>query len=250
MKRLLTNLAVASILLAGCAKSSVNPPSTAAALSFVNATVGSPPLIAHFSNNTKITYSTFSTSNRINYGGSNLYAPVSGTVGLSLVEATDTTQNLFSGNLNLQNNNVYSLYLTGTAASPDTVFIHENLPHYGVADSVAGIRFVNLSPGSSPISVDIQGQANGSEVASLTYKSHTAFKTYKADHTVTSYIFEFRDAGTGNLLATYTMSGVNNASSVSLTTTNAVRFHNQTLALIGQPAGGTVGQSVILVQNY
>jgi len=43
-------------------------------------------------------------------------------------------------------------------------------PHAST-DSVAGIRFVNLSPVTSPVSVDIKGLSNGSEVTSLPYKA-------------------------------------------------------------------------------
>jgi hypothetical protein len=147
----------------------------------------------------------------------------------------------------LQSGRIYSLYLTGTVAQPDTVFMQEQLAAHSMADSVAGVRFVNLSPGSNPVSVDIKGQANGSEVVSLAYKARTVFKTYKADHAVTSYIFEFRDASSGTLLTTYTLNGVNNASSASLTTTNTLRFRNMTIALIG---GRTTAQSVLLIPNY
>jgi hypothetical protein len=198
-------------------------------------------------NSPNLIYSAVSSSNKINYGASNVFSLVAGDITTALVQSADTTHALFSGTLNLQNNGIYSLYLCGTTAQPDTVFMQEHLTAHSLTDSVAGIRFINLSPGSSPVSVDIKGQANGSEAASLSYKGRTGFKIYKADYTVASYIFEFRDGATGNLLATYTLNGVNNASSASLNSTNTARFHNQTIALIG---GGTAAQSCLLIPNY
>lgn len=248
MKKLLT-LAAISVLLFACSKNDVSPASTLAALSFVNATVGSAPLAAKFNSNTLI-FSTLASGNKISYGASNLFSAFGGTNAISFIQTTDTSHTLFASTLNLQTGGIYSLYLTGTVAQPDTVFMQEHLAYHAATDSVAGIRFVNLSPGSNPISVDIKGQANGSEVTSLSYKGRTNFKTYKSDHTVASYVFEFRDVATGNLLATYTLKGVNNSSSASPTTTNSVRFHNMTIALIGQPTGGAVAQSIVLIPNY
>jgi len=249
MKKRFILLAATCGSLFACTKSNILPSSTVASLSFVNATVGSSPVVYKL-NNLNINYSTVASGNKINYGASSLFPLVAGNVPLAFSQSTDTLHTLFTGALNLQSSGIYSLYLIGTAAQPDTVFMQEHLTHHAATDSVAGIRFINLSPGSNPVSVDIKGQANGSEVSSLSYKGRTGFKIYKADHTIPSYIFEFRDGAFGTLLATFTLSGVNNASSVSLTTTNVVRFHNMTLALIGQPAGGIVAQKVILINNY
>lgn len=246
MKKFLALLAAISVLLFACNKNNLPLASVAASLSFANTTVGSAPLVTKFGN-VNLIYSTVTTANKISYGVSNTFSEIGGGQTVSFIQTTDTTHTLFTGNLNLQTGGIYSLYLTGTVAQPDTVFIHENLTYHAATDSVAGIRFINLSPGSNPVSVDIKGQANGSEVTNLVYKGRTIFKTYKADHTVASYIFEFRDATSGALLATYALNGVNNASSASLNTTNTVRFRNQTIALIG---GSGTANSVINIANY
>jgi len=236
-------LLTALLVLQACKKNDTFPPSTVASLSFVNATVGSSPVIVRI-NNPNTIYSTLSAVNKLSYGAGNLFSPVAGSTAFAVVQSTDTLHTLFSGNLPLQNYNIYSFYLAGTVSKPDTVFIHENLPQYVKTDSVAGIRFINLSQNANAVSVDIKGQSNGSEVQSLNYKGRTGFKTYKADHTVASYVFEFRDATTGSLLATYTLSGVNNNSA---TVANTARFFNQTIALIG---GGTTATSAILIANH
>lgn len=231
------------ITIMSCTKNQVPPASTVSALSFVNATVGVSPLVVKIGN-PSITYSTLISSNKIGYGVSNLFSPLSGSNSYVFVQSSDTTHTLLSLNLNLQNRNVYSLYLAGTVSQPDTVFIHEQLPVYAAADSVAGIRFINLSQNGGPVSVDIQGQPNGSEAASLAYKGRTGFKSYTANFTVASYTFEYRDVATGNLLATYMLSGVNKNDPLI---PNTVRFHNMTIALIG---GGTAPLSTVLISNY
>ena len=246
MKKLHILITSISLLFFSCKKNAVVPDSAVASLSFVNATVGSAPLAANFNNQT-IIFSLLASGNKINYGASNLFSPLAGSNTISFMQATDTIHSLFTGTLNLQSGGIYSLYLANTTSAPDTVFMQEQLATHGPTDSVAGIRFINLSPGGNPVSVDIKGQANGSEVASLSYKGRTGFRTYKADYSTPSYIFEFRDATMGTLLATYTLNGVNNASSASLTTSNSVRYRNMTIALIG---GGTAAQSAMLVPNY
>jgi len=238
---LMTAIAITSLF--SCKKSALSPNSTVASLSVVNATVGASPVVVRIGNPNTI-YSTLTSANKLNYGTSNLFSPIAGTNAFSFVQTTDTTHTLFSANLSLQNANVYSLYLVGTVAQTDTVFIHENLPIISKTDSIASIRFVNLSSANNAVSVDIKGQANGSEVANLNYKGHTTFKRYNADHTVASYVFEFRSVSTGTVLATYTLSGVNTNST---TVVNNARFHNQTIALIG---GGTAATSALLVPNY
>jgi hypothetical protein len=246
MKKLYILLVAISTIFAACKKDGSTGTSNLAAVSFVNATAGSSALVPKFGN-INLIYSTLGASGKVNYGASSLLSWRGENTTLSFVQTTDTTHTLFTANLNLQIGGVYSLYLTGTVAQPDTVFMQEHLTQHTIIDSVAGIRFVNLSPVTNPVSVDIKGLSNGSEVTSLPYKGRTVFKTYKADHTIASYIFEFRDAASGTLLTTYTLNGVNYSSSVSPTTTNSVRFRNQTIALIG---GGTAALSAILIANY
>lgn len=237
------------IAIAGCKKSAVPPASTVASFNLVNATVGDNPLAIRF-NNKLVIFSTLTTSNLLSYGTANLFSPVSGSNTIAFIQSTDTTHTLFTGTFNLQNANAYSFFLTGTVSQPDTMLVRDNLPYYQSTDSVGGVRFVNLSTGSNPVSVDIKGSANGSEVQSLAYKGITTFKTYAANHTVSSYIFEFRDAASGTLIASTTISGVNNSTGTN-TTANSFRFKNHTLALIGQPGGtGTAAQKLLLINNY
>jgi len=78
-------------------------------------------------------------------------------------------------------------------------------------------------------------------------KGMTGFMSFPATSTIRSYVFKFRDAISGNLFASYMLSGVNTNSP---TAANTVLFRNLTIVLIGQPPGGKVAQTCILVNSF
>ena len=141
--------------------------------------------------------------------------------------------NYYDQPLNVTDKGNYSLFLTGASPSAiDAILISENFKDY--TDSVSGIRFINLSPGSGSISVDIQGSPNGSENTGLAYKAYSGFKQYPATVTALNagLTFEFRDSASGNLLTTYTCT--------------PVTFHNLTLAVTGLENSA----SILQVNNF
>jgi hypothetical protein len=84
-------------------------------------------------------------------------------------------------------------------------------------------------------------------VSSLAYKGITSFMSFPATSAINSYVFEFRDAVSGDLVASYTLSGVNtNSPGVA----NTVLFRDLTIGLIGQPASGAVAQTCIRVNSF
>ena len=237
-KLILTIAAIFVIAFSACDKVYTGPKSTGVtSLNIVNAIPGTAGLIVNVN---KQPYLQGLTS--IGYAHYQLYSISGGSTSISFTQSTDTTQTLYSlSSLNLINNSIHSLFLTGTLASPESVLVADNLPDHspfhGVPDSTIGLRFINLSTGSSPISVNIQGQANGSEVAGLSYKSITEFKNYTATSTVASYSFEFRDAVSGTLITTFTLNGVN---------TRNVQFKNLSIVFYG-PTGS---QSAFSMNNF
>ncbi len=255
------NMSLIILLLSGaasCSKQSSPPPPSS--LTIINAVVGSAPLVTNFSGTDpitwylgadKIAYNTFSTSD---YYDNNQLASYSGMQQLALYQYPDTLQKdkpLFNLALNLPSGSINSLYLTGTVDTPDTLFTVERLPFHAVSDSGAGIRFVNLSPNSAPVSINILGKDNGSEVAALPYKGITGFKSYPASQDISSYTFEFRDAATGTLLTTYIADGINNAESDPYFPAKIWRSKNTTLALLGLQGGsGAAAQTVLMINNY
>jgi hypothetical protein len=201
----------------------------------------------------------FQNANSIGYGGFWEYSPVSGSDTVYVLQSDDTLNVgpktaglMFYNILPLKKGGIYSLFLCGAdTTSPDYLFTADTLPYHNPIDSTFGVRFINLSAGSNPISVDIMGNPNGSEVGSLSYKGITSFREYTASSSSpSSYTFEFRDATLGGLLSSYTLSGILNGIGANARANN-YRFRNFTVALIGQPGvNAEVQQSAILVNNY
>ena len=226
-----------------CKKNNVDLPSGGSSLTIVNALVGSSSLVTNFNYNVPLKY--YRTAQQISYGAGFEFGNYSGDISLALSQINDTTNTVFKNVISLHKNTVNTLFITGTLASPDSFQTTDNPPYHAPTDSTAGIRFVNLSPGSNPISVDIKGNIAGSEVASLAYKNVSAFKNYAATSNIASYVFEFRDVASGTLLASYTLSGVNNGDGTN-TSTNIVRWKNITVALRGIPGA----QGTFRINNY
>jgi hypothetical protein len=220
-----------------CSKTSSLPGT--ASLTIVNAVAGSNPLVTNFSSTQAIEW--YGNASQIAFGQYAEYNYYSGVQPLGLYQYPDTVAQdppLVSLVLTLPVGSIHSLFLTGTTNAPDTVFTTDAPPYHPPSDSSMGIRFINLSPGSAPVSVDIQGQANGSEAGSVAYKGITAFKSYSATSVVAGYNFEFRDAASGTLLVSYALT--------------PAAYRNYTIALEGLPGpgGSAVPQAAWLVNNY
>jgi len=230
-----------SLAIISCKKDNV-PPSGASSFTIVNAVVGSSALVTNFNAGTALKY--YSTAQQIGYGSFMEFGSYAGNVPLALSDLSDTTKAVYNSVVNLPVHTIHSLFLTGMLTAPESFLTTDNLPSHAAADSSVGIRFVNLSQGSNPVSVNIQGSANGSEVSSLAYKSTTPFKNYSAKGNISSYTFEFRDATTGNLLTSYTMNGINEG--VVDNNPNQFRNRNFTIALNGLPGS----QGTFLINDY
>src|ERR1700722_12930003 len=168
--------------------------------------------------NTSSAIEWFKTANTIGYGDFYEYTPTGGLDTIYVVQQDDTlnigtksTGMMFYNILPIAKGGIYSLFLCGAdTTSPDYLFTTDSLPVHNSSDSVVGIRFVNLSAGSNPISIYLEGSPNASEVSSLPYKSITGFKSYPCNSSVTNsvYLFVIRDIATGDSLISYGISGV------------------------------------------
>lgn len=249
-------LAVILMLAAACRKTEIRTDGTAS-LSIINAIPGTSSLVTNFSgtaplsnyylNARQIAYNTFTQDYQ--------FSSYSGNVRLALFNFPDTlakSKPVVDLTLNLQIGSIYSLFVTGSIAQPDTLFTTDHPPYYAASDSITGIRFINLSPGSAPVSVNLAGQPDGSEINSLPYKSVTGFMRYPATDNISSYTFEFRDKASGRLLGSYEATGINNNSATPDNPINKWRFRNCTLALLGLPDDGSGNgtQSILLINNY
>jgi hypothetical protein len=188
-------------------------------------------------------------------GGSSLFNRPAGDQRLAFYRRGDTLhpeKPFIALTLPLKAGGIYSLFLAGTAAAPDTLFTEEIIPWYSVKDSVTGLRFINLSPGSNPVTINIAGKADGSEVEALPYKSYTGFIPYPAHANVNDYTFEFRDKSSGKLLASFNTGKMNKyASTPRVTEVNKWLFRNSTLVLLGLPDGqGAQAQKVAIINHF
>lgn len=252
MQRTLILIPLLSGLLLSCKKEKEYQGT--ASLTIVNAVVGSEPLLSNFMESGHINY--FFKKFQAFYYNSfneslNMHNAYSGNQSIRIFQYPDTTDEdgpLFDMRLDLPVASVNSLYLTGTVASPDTVFIRESIPAFEFTDSIMRLRFINLSPGSAPISINVKGQNNGSVAASLPFKGMTGFIHFSVGTNVNDYEFEFRDAITGNLITTLVTSFINNPGTV---VPNSWIFKNFTVAFTGKPGGtGAEAQNTLLIQHF
>jgi hypothetical protein len=179
-------------MLHSCTKSGFTP-APLAAVNVTNVVVGGVAL----------TYNT--TTLTVNNNNYNQLTMNAGSSQLNLYPAASPKSPYYNQTIQTAAGDNYSLFLSG--ASPtgtiDAVLIKESYNNY--SDSVCGVRFINLSPNSSPVCVNVTGQSNGSTVSSLAYKEYSSFIKFPAVAANPSYAFQIRDVATGNVLANYTL---------------------------------------------
>lgn len=166
---------------------------------------------------------------------------------VTVVNTADTTQTLFKRTIDVQP--ISTLYISGQSPAIDTTYrVEQNLPFiapYVVnADNSAYIRFVNLSPNSGPLNINIKS-ATTNEVTALPYRGISAFKKYDALTTTPTYVFEIRDATTNQVLFT-------SSSQFSIST---IRYKTMSVIIKGlvppyPPGTPTANQFGILQVNY
>ncbi len=184
-----------------CHKSSTVAVSPAS-LNIINAIPTSQPIIPVLGTTETIQY--FGNAQMVSYGNAQLYSPLSGADSLYIVQITDTLEinpkfEMFSGTLNLAPGGIYSFFLAGDTSAVDTLIVQDHILAY--TDSSAGVRFVNLSPGSGPMSINLQGNPSTQTEFPSTpaYKQITSFKAYSASSSAPgSYTFVIHDQVSGD----------------------------------------------------
>ena len=201
-------------------------PAAAATINIVNAAID---LTAVKINPTGETISYKNTTDQVGYSAGKLYYAQVGVHGFEIVNSADTTKRIFNGNLDFEST-IYTMYLVGQSPNIDTILRKEsNLPFIKTdvtvpksMDSVVYVRFVNLSPNSPTLKINIKNNTLN-ETDNLTFKSIGSWKSYQNKNVAaTSYVFEIRDVTTNVILSTYTFSA--NATN---------RFKNVTLVIKG-----------------
>jgi len=197
------------VLVSGCTKLTSGPVFSVASLNVVNALPNSAPLIL-VQGSISSAIGEFLNIGPLSYASTAVLTPMRGADTLYAVQSNADTAALgskgpdfmFDSVLKFNAGSLYSLFITGVdTTNPDYLFVQDVLPM--ITDSSVGIRFVNLSTGSNPISINLEGNANGSEVAGLPYKGITGFKQYLNNSTTADYMFVVRDATTGDSLTQF-----------------------------------------------
>jgi len=244
--------AILMSFLNACIKTITDPGTSA--LTIVNAIPNSNALITNFWGNTgsqiqnSDTLQYYSTALQIYYANWSELSSYSGKTTLSLPQISDTTTSLTNLNLNLQIGSIYSLFITGSDTTHvDTLFTKDNIPYYPYSgDSLTGVRFINLSTGSLPILITLQGDTTHTPIANnISYKTVTSFQQLSANSNalLNGYTFEFRDAASDSVITTVSFN--------TRTYTHLFPFKSVTICLIGQPgATASVPQSGLIIPNY
>jgi hypothetical protein len=246
------------ILTSGCTKEFDRP--GIASLNIFNGIVGATTVAPDMSEASPIQW--YKSSNLLTYGLAGNLNPTtnrnnvqfnsySGTQRFKFFHFPDTmahSKPLLDIMLDLPVGTISSLYLTGTNEAPDTVFTRDHLAYHSFTDSVTSLRMVNLIPGLT-IDVNQQGSPDENEWSSLGYKSVSAFRDFSLTGTGTKYVFEIKDAATGNLVTTVTADAADRRQSTSFI--NFYRFKNLTMILYGKlgNTGATAPKVAIMSNN-
>ncbi len=177
------------LLLSSCLKKDDTPPVApqTALLSFVQASPNQPPMDFYLS--TRVNLSPIYFGDNVDY--------VSAAAGqrTAYFNAAGTMNGICSGNITLNPNMAYTLFLTNTVANPQLLLLTDTLTKPAATD--AAVRFVALSPDAPAVDFAIQG--GDVLAANKSFKSYSSFINVPGK---SSYTFEIRKAGTNVVLAT------------------------------------------------
>ncbi|BAV07686.1 hypothetical protein FLA_3717 [Filimonas lacunae] len=204
-----------------------------ASLNIVNAAASSGAVKVKFEGGTPNYYSQVTTA--INYASNAAYSVLANSrTTLQIAATSDTTTPVVQTQVQLPVGSMYSLLLCGKSKSIDTLWIKENFAAY--ADSVYGVRFMNLSVNSKPVS--IKRKSTGATVASsIAYKGYSSFYTFPCTVQALSEVFEVRDAASDSLLGSYEFKS----------TVPPPRLNNCSIAWVGET--GTTGATAPKTQR-
>jgi hypothetical protein len=254
---LLVALSLTGLILQGCNKHTSTSPFPVASLNVVNALPNSAPLILVQGSISSV-IGDFSNIGPLSYAATAVLTPMSGPETLYAVQSNaDTTSVgskapdfMFNGELNFKAGSLYSLFITGEdTTNPDFLFVQDVLPVQ--TDSSVGIRFVNLSTGSNPMSINLEGNSTGSEVGNLPYKSITTFKDYVCNSTINNYLFVVRDVATGDSLTQFVLNSNNGYGLTDPNNGNLLKFKHVTIAVYGSESITSSNPlNTMLIDNY
>lgn len=178
--RIICTLFAITLTLSACKKDWNDDPIEAAGIGFIHASPGTGPL-DFILDNQKI--GSFTYTNDRGY-----YAAYPGTrlVGVS---KKDSLKYLTNGTANLKGGGFYSVFVVDTLKSTKLLLVEDDLK--APETDKAKIRFINLSPGSSPLDLAIEGNPT----ALFTAKAFKEFTPFTSVNPSDSYTFQVKQGG-------------------------------------------------------
>lgn len=167
-------------------------------------------------------------------------------IGIRLYPTNNLVTSYYNQSQEIVNGGIYSLFLTGTSAMPEAVFVKDEIPPFS-QDSIIRVRVINCSPNSTAISVSLASAPATNIFSDLTYKNLTVFNTLPLKTTVPAGTnsFQIKNSG-GTVLATYTLPAT------GIISVTSSRFKCITLVIKGL-IGTTTGANafgVYAMSNY
>ena len=175
--------------------------------------------------------------NPLRYGRNERYTlPANTVIDFLIVEAEDTLNTFLDETLVVRNaGTIYSLFLVGDSSNMESLLIEDVFQNY--QDSTFGVRFINLSPDSEPISVRRIANDTINVSSGISYQSTSDFEKFSATSVNGEYNFQFLDTF-GNVIASESINPIN----------NGLVGKNITLALIGLFDNGE-GENSLSIAN-
>lgn len=184
-------------------------------------------------------------TNTIRYGSNFRFTlAVNTPTDFTITPESDTLNTVFSEIIKLEDaGEIYSLFLLGDSTRVTSLLLRDEITNY--QDSIYGVRFINLSTDSEPVTVrnialDTAGVRDTTVIASdIDFRSFTQFSQYEATSRIENHTFQYLDTE-GNILASSTVP--------RFFFIDPPYFRNTTLALIGRSDDGEGGSNLSVAE--
>ncbi len=174
-----------------------------------------------------------------------------GNSSLVVYSRINTSRTIYSQSQVMDKGEIYSMFLAGSDATPETILLKDNIP-VNTIDSSFGVRIVNLSPNSSPLNITLASAPAENLFQNVQYKQLTNFTrlSLKLPVNTSAVTFQIRN-NSNTLLATYTLpAAVNNTyPNISTTLTRNKAITLVVKGLVGTTSG-TSAFGAFPVANY
>lgn len=236
-------------LVVSCKKELV--PKATAAFTIVNAVPGSDNFLANFNTNYAlegnypvgmyVKYRVYAPHNHLTIPASEQPLLI-----YRYPAATEQNKPIYQLSVNPNAGEASTLFLIGTLEQPETLLVTKLPPFHAPADSVLGLRFVNLAPAKTPVRIRVSGEGTDLSVSNLVYKAATDYLSVKANAKVGNVLVEFFDQVSGTLLQSYTLKDVGTTTMEK----NKWRYRNYTLVWLPNDAKGVLAGEPFLIDDF